>query len=97
MFQSILDPDEYNDWMKPQGRYVEEKEEMIVTTGRIIKIEVCKRIIIQKSCEGPGAIRVTNDGESITLPGNKEEAQRFVNAYLHAVNADIEYRKMEAL
>lgn len=75
---------------------------MIVRTGKIIRIEN-DGYFLEKSCETPGAVRVVDarpgaaavGGQSILLPGNKEAATRFIEAYLAAVDEDIEYRKSE--
>lgn len=67
---------------------------MIVTTGKIVRIKAGD-FFLEKSCETPGGVRVKGSGGSIMLPGNKEDAARFIEAYLAAVNEDIEYRKTE--
>ncbi len=70
---------------------------MIVTTGKIIKVDIGFNRGFECSSEAPGMVLYhdANQGKMIELPGNKEGAKRFCEAYLRTVNEDLGYRKME--
>lgn len=69
---------------------------MIITTGKVIKIDVSGHLRIERSCETPGAVTVTDrSGKSITLPASRDEAERVIAAYRRALVEDIPYRKSE--
>lgn len=70
---------------------------MIVTTGKIIKVEIADHVF-EKSCETPGGVWLRNirSGDALALPGNRSEADRFVKAYLRAVDEEVKYRKRES-
>jgi hypothetical protein len=69
---------------------------MIVTTGKIVKVETLQ-FEFERSCETPGAVSVWRkryEGK-LVLPGNLEEAEVFCEAYMRIVREEIEYRKRE--
>ncbi len=70
---------------------------MIVTTGKIVKIEV-GYYTFERSCEHPGVVRVeskpgTLERGIIELPANREEAEMLITAYRRAINEDVPYRE----
>ncbi len=70
---------------------------MIVTTGRIIKVD-SSDYHFEKSSEAPGLVIAsaarTRTG-IIELPGNAVEAEAFCAAYMRIVREDVGYRKSE--
>ncbi len=70
---------------------------MIVTTGKHIIIELGSNYnyILERKAETPGIVTVKCNNGSINLPGNQEEAERFIKAYRRALSEDIAYRKSE--
>lgn len=70
---------------------------MIVTTGKIIKIQV-GHLTLERSCEAPGAVRVTSDISigSLSLPVESNGSERFIEAYKRILSEDIPYRTMGA-
>jgi len=73
---------------------------MIVTTGRIIKVETGDavfRYMFERTSETPGSVRVHAVHQSVTveLPANEADAARFIEAYRRAIKEDVGYRKME--
>lgn len=73
---------------------------MLVTTGKVIKIEI-DGIHLERSCETPGKVSVKRNDRGggpqyLDLPGNPLEAERFIEAYRRALAEDIPYRKMES-
>lgn len=71
---------------------------MIVTTGKIIKVEVGPgRFRFERSAETPGLVVLHNlqNQTKVELPGNEEDASQLVKAYLRIVKEDIGYRKQE--
>lgn len=71
---------------------------MIVTTGKSIKIDVgCHLLRLERSCETPGAVHVTDrNGRTVVLPANDAEREMFIAAYRRACAEDVPYRKSEA-
>ena len=67
---------------------------MVVNVGKRIIIEAC-RYKIRRDADTPGLVSVedTRDGKTINLPGNTEEAERFIEAYRRCVAEDIKYRE----
>lgn len=65
---------------------------MIVNIGKRIHVEI-SGFRFTCDCQTPGRVSVVSDrgDESITLPGNPDEARRFVVAYLRAVDEPIDY------
>ena len=71
---------------------------MIVTTGRIIKIELIREAQsyrLERTSEAPGVVRLRWRDRLIDLPANLEDAERFINAYRRAIDEDVGYRKIE--
>jgi hypothetical protein len=68
---------------------------MIVTTGKIIKVEL-SQYRFECSSETPGLVTViARDGARMSLPCNERDAQDFVRAYLRTVQEDLGYRTKE--
>jgi hypothetical protein len=69
---------------------------VIVTTGRIIKVN-CGSWHFERTSETPGAVvlSLSGDGGSITLPGNKMDAEKLIAAYRRVIEEDVGYRKSE--
>lgn len=66
---------------------------MIVTTGRIIKVDA-GNLHFERTCETPGAVTLRDlRGVAITLPANPEEVERVIAAYRRAAAEDIAYRE----
>jgi ribosomal protein L6P/L9E len=63
---------------------------MIVHVGKRIRVE-SGRFRFECDCATPGAVHVSSDRGDIVLPGNEQEALRFVAAYLRAVREPIDY------
>jgi hypothetical protein len=66
---------------------------MVVNIGKRVIVE-CGDYTFARDADKPGLTRAVhrNRGEMM-LPGNTEDARRFVEAYLRCVDEDIEYRK----
>ena len=64
---------------------------MIVTTGKVIKIEACG-YVFERSCETPGCVTVRGREGALRLPG-PAEAEKFIAAYRRAVAEDVPYRE----
>ena len=68
---------------------------MIVNIGKRIHVEI-SGFRFECDCKTPGAVHVMGArGDSITLPGNEQEALRFVAAYLRTVREPIAYVSSE--
>jgi hypothetical protein len=69
---------------------------MIVTTGKIIRVETGD-YLLEKTSETPGRVTLQDRRlkTRIHLPGNQEIAEALVKAYLRVVEEDVGYRKME--
>ncbi len=68
---------------------------MIVNIGKRIRVDA-GRYQFECDCATPGAVNVTSDRGSITLPGNADDAERFIAAYRRAVTEPIEYVESES-
>lgn len=72
---------------------------MIVTTGKIIKIETLDKYYFERSAETPGLVTVRsasvlrNGNEVLSLPANKNDMERFIAAYRRACEEQIDYRE----
>jgi hypothetical protein len=68
---------------------------MIVTTGKIIKIDA-GRFTFQRTCEAVGCVTVRDSsGTIMALPVNEQESEEFIKAYRRAIAEDIAYRERE--
>lgn len=73
---------------------------MIVTTGRIVKVE-CGNFLFERTSEAPGIVTVTQRQThdlvraQVGLPTHAGEAERFIEAYRRCLNEDVGYRKSE--
>ena len=74
---------------------------MIVTTGKIIRVEILGRYTFETTSEAPGGCVLTElprydrEGGRCNLPGNLAEAQEFCAAYLRCVAEEVGYRRQE--
>ena len=69
---------------------------MIVTTGKIIKIDA-GNFHFERTCETPGAVTLRDrHGTSIRLPANTTELERIIAAYRRAATEEIAYRESKA-
>jgi len=70
---------------------------MIVTTGKIIRVETRGGFTFERNSETPGMVRVSSRrmNETMELPANDEEVQAFCEAYVRAAKEDVGYRKKE--
>jgi hypothetical protein len=67
---------------------------MIITTGKMIKIDLSTlNLLLERNCETPGRVTVCCCNGKFNLPGNKEEAMKFIKAYERIINEDIEYKE----
>lgn len=65
---------------------------MIVTVGKAIKVRsVSPDVELERKCDSPGLVSVRTRDQSYDLPGNKEDALRFIQAYWRIVNEPIDY------
>lgn len=69
---------------------------MITNIGKRIRIEQ-GNFDFERDSDSTGIVTVRNKkrGQMIDLPGNRQDAERIISAYLRAVDEDIEYRKTE--
>jgi hypothetical protein len=66
---------------------------MIVNIGKRVIVE-CGEYTFTRDADKPGlAFAVHRNRGAMGLPGNPDDARRFVEAYLRCVDEDIEYRK----
>jgi hypothetical protein len=73
---------------------------MIVTTGRIIKVDTTWDLHLERTSEKPGVVTVTRaakgqEEQFIELPGNPHDAETFIQAYRRAFAEDVGYRESE--
>jgi len=69
---------------------------MITNVGKRIKVDAGNSITFYRDCDTPGLVTVSRGGHSpgeIALPGNLEEAERFIRAYRRVLAEDIGYRE----
>lgn len=74
---------------------------MIVTTGKIIKVDaVSFHYNFKRTSEAPGIVYVDSDGKifkgSIELPANPIDAENFIKAYRRVIEENIEYREQKS-
>jgi hypothetical protein len=68
---------------------------MIVTTGRVIKINAGD-LYLERTSEAPGIVVVTDKrGGRIVLPANDDDSERFISCFRRAIAEDVGYRKQE--
>lgn len=80
---------------------------MIVTTGKIIKVEVYSsdvfRYVLERDSETPGVVTVhvmRSRGDHVAssvfeLPANEQAAAEFIRSYQRIIAEDVGYRKRE--
>lgn len=66
---------------------------MIVTTGKIIRIE-SGDFVFERTSEAPGSVLVLGGVASgeISLPANPEDMEAFIKAYRRVVTEEIGYK-----
>lgn len=73
---------------------------MIVTTGRIIKVELPREgnqsYRFERTSDAPGAVHLQWRDQRIVLPANHAEAEEFITAYRRAITENVGYRTQEA-
>jgi len=74
---------------------------MLVTTGKIIKVDTTWNMQLERTSEKPGVVKVTRAAKEqevqvIELPGNPHDAESFIKAYQRTIDEDIGYRKSES-
>ena len=73
---------------------------MIVTSGRIVKVE-CGNFLLERTSEAPGIVTVSQRNThdlvraQVQLPANPQEMARFIEAYQRTCREDVGYRKSE--
>jgi hypothetical protein len=66
---------------------------MIVTTGRIIKIDAAE-FFFERTSETPGCVHVRDKkGVTLKLPANPREMESWIAAYRRACGEDVGYRE----
>lgn len=68
-----------------------------INTGQRIHVET-GNFKFSRDADTPGLVRVVGDSHwkgAIDLPANRIDAERFIEAYRIAVEADVEYRTIE--
>jgi hypothetical protein len=66
---------------------------MIVNIGRRIIVEITD-FQFKRDADAPGLVKVfkSKTGQSLDLPGNKKDAEIFIDAYRRCIEENIEYR-----
>jgi hypothetical protein len=71
---------------------------MIITTGRTIKAHLLSGGLpytLERTSATPDVVWVLDQSGRLALPGNKDEAERFIAAYRRVLEEEIDYKKEE--
>lgn len=67
---------------------------MIVNVGKRIIVETLNYHLVC-DCQKPGVVEVTHASATIKLPGNTDDAERFIAAYRRVLEENIGYANSE--